>query len=272
MLVTTDPFIVLFLSLTLRSFVGASFQSGTHIISKSISVPPTSMSPPSRSRHSTVLSATSGISTDTKQIQFITNKRCPYAQKAWVALESSNCPYEMREISLYGAGGKPDWFWKYNPAGTVPVVVVNGIKGEDVVFADSELILDAIGDGRISGNKNRLLVSDLSEEEISRVDEWRRLISKQLAPVGKSAVLGGSLPKLRSLLKEMNGMVVGPYLAGEKMTLADCAAFPFLFRIDQEFGVGGDENEDKLRAWLDKCMNIPSIKRTIPSGGWWWWW
>ena len=40
-------------------------------------------------------------------IQFITNKRCPFAQKAWIALESSEVGYDMREISLYGVGGKP---------------------------------------------------------------------------------------------------------------------------------------------------------------------
>ena len=105
-----------------------------------------------------------------------------------------------------------------------------------------------------------------------RAAEWRKLISKKLVPVGKSAVLGGSLPKLRSLLKELNSNVEGPYLVGDKMTVADCCAFPFLWRIDQEFGIGGDESEENLRAWLDKCTNTESIKRTIPAQGWWWWW
>jgi len=48
-----------------------------------------------------------------------TPRKCPFAQKAWVALETSGCEYEMKEISLYGSGGKPDWFWKLNPRGTV---------------------------------------------------------------------------------------------------------------------------------------------------------
>ena len=196
-------------------------------------------------------------------VQFITNKRCPFAQKAWIALEVSGCPYDMREVSLYGAGGKPDWFWKLNPQGTVPVVVSDSNK----VFADSELILDAIGEGRVkiqsSGDGEDVLLqtSELSEEEIICADQWRTVISKQLIPVGKSAVLGGSLPKLRSLLKELNGMVKGPYLAGDKITLADCAAFPFFWRIDQEYGIGGKNNngEDQLRSWLDKCMDANSV-------------
>ena len=212
------------------------------------------------SNTSTKLSAkSSGGST-----QFITNKMCPYAQKAWIALESSGTPFEIREVSLYGPNGKPDWFWALNPQGTVPIVTMNG--GDDV-YADSELILDAVGD--ISQG---ILTSPsaLSDDENSLVAKWRDIISKQLAPVGKSAVLGGSMPKLRKLLKEMNELVVGPYLIGQQMTLADCAAFPFLWRIDQDYGIG-TAGEEKLRDWLDNCLNTDSIKRTIvPS--WWWWW
>ena len=40
-----------------------------------------------------------------KSTQFITNKRCPFAQKAWIALESSDTSYDMKEIGLYGSGG-----------------------------------------------------------------------------------------------------------------------------------------------------------------------
>jgi glutathione S-transferase len=220
--------------------------------------------------------------TSHQQVRFITNQRCPFAQKAWIALEASSTPYEMIEVSLYGAGGKPDWFWKLNPQGTVPIVAISnrsiGGGGEDdAVFADSELILDAIGAGKIVGGGTKdsmLLVDELSEDEKSRSDQWRQLISKQLVPVGKSAVLGGSVSKLRSLLKYLNSQVVGPYLVGEKLTLADCAAFPFLWRIDQEFGIGGNGNdgEEKLRQWIDKCMETEAFRRTILARGWWWWW
>jgi glutathione S-transferase len=95
--------------------------------------------------------------------------------------------------------------------------------------------------------------------------------------VGKAAVLGGSLPALRSLLKDLDAMVAGPYLAGENLTLADCAAFPFLWRVDQEFGIGtagghGEDDEGQLRPWLDTCLRTTAIERTVPRQGWWWWW
>ena len=93
----------------------------------------------------------------------------------------------------------------------------------------------------------------------------------QLVPLGKSAVLRGSLPELRSLLKELNKLVAGPYLVGDNLTLADCAAFPFLWRIDQKFEITGND-ESNLRAWLDKCMETEAFTRTLYEQGWWWWW
>lgn len=103
----------------------------------------------------------------------------------------------MREVSLYGAGGKPDWFWELNPEGTVPIVVSSESGGKKAVFADSELILDAVGNGCVGTSENMLSMSETSEEEKAKIAQWRNLVSTRLAPVGKSAVLSGSLPKRR---------------------------------------------------------------------------
>jgi|EP00970_Alexandrium_tamarense_P012072 glutathione S-transferase len=219
----------------------------------------------------------STINDNQPELQFITNKRCPFAQKAWIALEASKLPYQMREVSLYGAGGKPDWFWKLNPKGTVPVVVVNDASSSNQrqqVLADSELILEALGDGRIACNNNEAALSGRTRDEKKRVQQWRDLVSQQLIPIGKSAVLAGSMPKLRSLLREMNNLVTGPYLVGGEITLADCAAFPFVWRIDNDYGIGKSNNdgEDRLREWLDICVEAEAVKTTIPIQGWWWWW
>ena len=136
------------------------------------------------------------------------------------------------------------------------MVVSDTTSKEESVFADSELILEAVDDGRIPCGKDGILqmTSKLSEKEKQNVDKWRRMISKQLIPIGKSAVLGGPVPKLRTLLKELDDCVTGPYLTGDKMTTADAAAFPFIWRLDKEYGI----EEKNLRAWLDKCMKTES--------------
>eukprot|EP00814_Leptocylindrus_danicus_P018040 CAMPEP_0116019552 /NCGR_PEP_ID=MMETSP0321-20121206/9300_1 /TAXON_ID=163516 /ORGANISM="Leptocylindrus danicus var. danicus, Strain B650" /LENGTH=161 /DNA_ID=CAMNT_0003490135 /DNA_START=115 /DNA_END=597 /DNA_ORIENTATION=+ len=160
---------------------------------------------------------------------------CPYAQKAWIALEASGCTYDLQEISLYGANGKPSWFLKLNPTGTVPV-----ITHKDDVIPDSELILDYIANGKVEGGTAQL-------ENGAYSMKWRNVIKQQLAPIGKRAVLGGEQSKLMKLLQEMDADVQGPYLCGENVSTADCAAFPFLWRVNTEFGL--PQECENLSAW-----------------------
>jgi len=194
---------------------------------------------------------------------------CPYAQKVWIALETGSCPYEMTEISLYGPGGKPDWFLDLNPDGQVPVLTC---YGGAKIYIDSEFILDKISEGIVEGGGALAAADDETEK---KVEEWRHLIANRLNPVGKAAVQRGgkNVKELMGLLKELDGKVEGPYLCGDKVTTADCAAFPFLWRINDEYGPLTEEDHGcgNIRAWLDKCLDTPSFKKTV-QGAWWWWW
>ena len=204
--------------------------------------------------------------------------------------KKSGVTYEFTEISLYGSNGKPKWFRKLNPAGTVPVLTC---KHGQVVLPDSDLILDYIADGSIADNDDddsgstsstiigSLLVTkspgDSTTEINSNVQKWRNLISRKLIPIGKRAVLGGgksAQDELFQLLTFMNDEVVEgtTYLCGNDITVADCALFPFLWRIDQEFGpLTKEDGLGNLRSWLDTCGNVKSFKKTV-QGAWWWWW
>lgn len=201
--------------------------------------------------------------------RFVTNKMCPFAQKAWIALEVSKTPYELEEVSLYGSGGKPDWFWELNPKGTVPVLVCDGGA---VVIPDSDLILDEIEKGVVVPTNIKFAAADDSgsDSEVSnRVKEWRTAINKML-PIGKKAVLSrSSVGNLHDTLRTLDSKVVGTYLTGDKITVADCHAFPFLWRINNEFGLSSDY--PNLSRWLDTCCKQAAFKKTIQSSWWWWW-
>lgn len=41
--------------------------------------------------------------------RFVTNAKCPFAQKVWIALEVAQAPYDIEQVDLYGPDGKPDW-------------------------------------------------------------------------------------------------------------------------------------------------------------------
>lgn len=194
---------------------------------------------------------------------------CPFAQKAWIALEASNAPYEMDEISLYGVNGKPDWFLELNPAGTVPVLTC---YGGAVVLPDSDIILDFIGDGAVEGGSKLKPKSDAEKKAIKK---WRDLLSREIIPVGKAAVLRGKTKELYSLLSKVDKDMTdsNKFLCGDAPTIADCALFPFMWRIDQEFGPLTEEDHKcgNIRAWLDTCGETAAFRKTIQSSWWWWW-
>jgi glutathione S-transferase len=195
---------------------------------------------------------------------------CPFAQKAWLALECSGCQYQLEEISLYGSGGKPSWFWELNPQGTVPVLVA-GREGreEPTILPDSDLILDEFEkeNGSDLNWKVSLLPDDSSVRR--RVCEWRKLVNTKLIPAGKKAVLGGSKDGMRRVLQQMDGMLTTTYLAGDSVTTADCHVFPFLWRLHQEFGLSDYPN---LQRWVEQCQQQSAFRRTIQKAWWWWWW
>ena len=201
------------------------------------------------------------------------------AQKAWIALEASNTPYTLEEISLYGSNGKPSWFLKLNPAGTVPVLNIDTSNG-NVVLPDSDLILDYIHDNGLSTSSTS---TDTTNKE--KIDSWRDIVNTKLIPIGKKAVLSSgsssSKQKLYDLLSDMDTKLSNEqqqynndnkntkYLCGNEITVADCCLFPFLWRIDQEFGI---EEYTNLNQWLHTCCRNEDVFGKTIQRSWWWWW
>lgn len=231
-----------------------------------------------------------GASGHTPSLLFVTNKMCPFAQKAWIALEAAELPYKFEQVSLYGGGGKPSWFMKLNPKGQVPVLVVNDDSDKDkVVLADSDLILDEMGmvmdsvfsKTQSTSSSNQLLVTESSDgENYAKISAFRSNL-REFLPIGKSAVLGGNKERMWSKLRELDAVMdtkgrQSYIIAGtNKPTIADCAGFPFLWRIDQEFGSSTSWESNgchNIPAWLEFCKKQPPFEKSIQRSSWWWWW
>jgi glutathione S-transferase len=240
-------------------------------------------------------------SSSSSEILFVTNKMCPFAQKAWIALEAADISYKLEEVSLYGPGGKPDWFWKLNPKGQVPILQVinnnnnnysnnnNNNDSNDYIIADSDQILDEIGmviintshknkqsSSVVSFKTSKLFVVHSDDEATTavKINAFRSTLNEFL-PIGKEAVLGGGDRKrMWKKLKEIDNLLgeEGPYILDDKLTIADCAAFPFLWRINEEFSTGWKDNGcEKNPIWLDYCSKQPPFANSIQSSWWWWW-
>src|SRR3977135_3205239 len=70
----------------------------------------------------------------TAQLKLISHKRCPYVQRAVIALSEKGVPFEQIDIDL---ANKPDWFLAISPLGKTPVLQV----GDKAIF-ESAVILE----------------------------------------------------------------------------------------------------------------------------------
>ena len=214
--------------------------------------------------------AATGSSSST--IKLYTHAMCPFAQKAWLALNFANAPFEMEQIDLYG--GKPSWFLELNPKGLVPV-----LKASEKVITESEDILSFIGSDQFAeyAGNNMLQQPDRPSDVIY----WRDAIDSKLKVVGKKAVLSmsglGNGSELGKVLEELEAKYSltcsheATFLAGGNPSIADCAAFPFLYRLSQHFKDGQDLYPHLMGNWLQLMESREEVKSTIQKSWWWWW-
>ena len=194
-------------------------------------------------------------------LQLVTNKACPFGQKAHIALGESGLPFDLKEISLYGPNGKPDWFMQYNPKGTVPVLVMENTPA----ITDSAEILDFLA-------RNPASAICSPAEHGDRIAAFRRLTNGNVKTAGKRVVLGGNAKdkqQLSSTLKEADELVQGPFVCGERFTVADACGFPLLWRLRSERLI--PEDCKKLSSWLRACETRKCCADTIQANWWWWW-
>jgi glutathione S-transferase len=196
------------------------------------------------------------------RVVFVNHPMCPFAQRTHICLLESGLAFEEKKIGLYGPGGKPKWFMELNPKGEVPVLAT-----PDGPVVDSELTLDWIA----ANCESDSLYPKGKEAKIDRV---RHVVNGKIKVKGKEAVLCGGVKEKRELgeaLEELEAEISGPgpYFGGENFCLADVSAFPFLWRINDEFGIPNDCH--KLKSWLSICRSLPSVSATIQASWWWWW-
>lgn len=184
-----------------------------------------------------------------------THNFCPFAHKVLIALKLSNFDYDTIEVDLYG-NSKP----KELVTGQVPVFIVN-----QQLMTESEDILDYI-------QTNDMIFNDIN---LDKRKWYKNIMGNYLLPAGKKAVLRRSTSDMFNILKEIEEYHSSSssfnFLASKDLpSITDCSVFPFLYRIDTEFGI--NENEyPSLSRWLKQMLNMTQIRETIPNSWWWWW-
>ena len=105
-----------------------------------------------------------------KDYVLVMHQMCPFAQRAWFALEESGLSFHLKEVGLGSS-----LVYDLNPKGLVPVLV----DPDGKVIAESEDIVDTIAE---QAGKH---------SSASEVASIRQLVNQRLLAAGKKAKLFG---------------------------------------------------------------------------------
>ncbi|MCC7275089.1 MAG: glutathione S-transferase family protein [Alphaproteobacteria bacterium] len=205
----------------------------------------------------------------------------PYAWRVLLAAEAKGVPYVSHLLSFQAKEHKTPEFLKMNPRGAVPV-----LKDGDTVVTESLAIMHHIDQkaadpslfGRTPAERTRVL--EWSSRVVYDMEDavWnfaRPLLAAKPAD-DLAQKVAEARPKLEDVLGQLEAALASrPYLAGEALSAADLAAYPFLMFALRAAGKEAAKPLDlgllplaarypRLAAWQGRIEALPGYDRTYP--------
>jgi glutathione S-transferase len=179
-------------------------------------------------------------------------------------LTEKGVPFERIDIDL---GNKPDWFLKISPLGKVPVLRVETVDGEAVLF-ESNVICEYIEDTQAGV---RLHPQDPLQRAQHRA--WMEFGSTILSEfwgletTGDSAIFETKRIAIAAKFARVEeALDSGPFFAGQDFSLVD-AVFAPIFRYFDVFDTLIDlsifAETPKVRAWRAELAKRPSVRSAV---------
>lgn len=214
---------------------------------------------------------------------------CPYAQRAWIALNHHRVGYEKIEAlpfkqeagqTLKDVTGykKHPLLLKHHPSGLVPTLVDRS-ESQPAVY-DSLICVQFADDLAAAGQAPGgplLLPTDPVQRARARM--WADWVDKNMCSPFYSCLVPKDLQQRREGLEKLKAgyqkfqqNVSGPFFFGEHISIVDIAAFPWVYRVIScgilEFYRGPDfsirkEEFGGLFRWLEACLSLESVQSTL---------
>ncbi|KAL6861758.1 hypothetical protein ACP4OV_017458 [Aristida adscensionis] len=225
---------------------------------------------------------------------------CPFTQRVLLTIEEKHLPYELKLVDL---ANKPDWLFKINPEGKVPIV-----KLEEKWIADSDVITQALEEkfpepslATPPQKASVLLILVLTQDCVLQSTElfWSctRFIAssmhleKHLSRGSKifSTFIGFLKSKdpsdgtEQALLNELTSFDSylkdnGPYINGTTISAADLSLAPKLYHMEVALGHYKNwsvpDSLSHLKTYMKSIFSLDSFvnTRALPEdviAGWW---
>lgn len=192
----------------------------------------------------------------TPVLTLVSHTLCPYVQRAAIALEMKQVPFQRRTIDL---AQKPDWFLKLSPLGKVPLLKIDG----DTILFESNVILEYLEETEAGP----LHPADPLQRAYHR--SWMEFGSAILNAIGRfysardADAFRGEAVHLAGLFARLEtALGNGPWFSGKDFSLVDAVYGP-VFRYFDTFDRFGDfeilAEKPKIASWRANLAAHPAV-------------
>lgn len=193
---------------------------------------------------------------------------CPFAQRAWMALEHKGIDFEYVEVDPYD---NSDWWLEVSRgSGMVPVLVRPDGNGSETTIVESNRILEYLED--LSPEQSPIFADNPNAR--SEQKYWMDHVSNKITPYfyrylkdPQAESLGKMNEGLLRLIDAMSDK--GPYFSGSKVSAVDIALIPFVYRIVHLLGHYRDyaiptegTQWQRFYDWYEAMLDLPAFKVT----------
>jgi len=186
--------------------------------------------------------------------------RCPYCARVRIVLAEKSIAYETVAVDL---DDRPDWIYKLNPTGRVPV-----LQDEGLVLAESRVLMEYLEE---RFPEPPLLPTDPAARALVRLrlERFDEALGGVYYRVRRDRDSQPARDELDEALTGLEKLLLGqPYLTGAEFGLADCGYLPWLLRAE---GVLGAEVRAyaALASWPDRVEQRPAVAAELallPAG------
>lgn len=199
-----------------------------------------------------------------------------YVRIARLALIEKGVDHELIEVDVFAKGGPPDWYRALHPFGKIPAFEHDGLvlyettaiaRYVDEAFAGPPLQPAEAGSraamnqiiALIDAYAYRTLVWDIYVERVSKPREGKASDEDRIA---------AALPVAHACLTALAALKrTGPFLLGERLTLADLHAAPvFAYFVKAAEGRSMLAGFPTLSRWWEAMQARESFAATEPQG------
>ena len=180
-------------------------------------------------------------------------RRCPYAMRARMALIISGQKIALREIMLRN---KPAAMIAASPKGTVPVLQLPGRVIEESLDIMRWALAQKDPEDWLAGDDAALIARNDGpfKHHLDRYKYASRYGSDPLAHRAEAL----------ALLGELEARLTGPFLCGDRRTMADIAIFPFIRQFaatEPDWFTG--QAPRRVQDWLDNLVRSDLFGRAM---------